>query len=109
MDRLPAPQLPDWLERMVPFTRYQVRVGGHALHVMEQGQGLPVLMLHGNPSWGFLWRKVATALAGVPLRLVMPDLLGLGLSDKPIDPGVHTLEHHARLIGELVDALGLDR
>ena len=109
MDRLPAPQLPDWLERMVPFTRYQVRVGGHALHVMEQGQGLPVLMLHGNPSWGFLWRKVATAIAGVPLRLVMPDLLGLGLSDKPIDPGVHTLEHHARLIGELVDALGLDR
>lgn len=109
MERLPAPKLPDWLERMVPFTRYRIRVGGHALHVMEQGEGLPVLMVHGNPSWGFLWRKVATALAGLPLRIVMPDLLGLGLSDKPKDPAVHTLQNHARLIGEVVDALGLDR
>ncbi len=109
MDRLPAPPLPDWLERMVPFTRYQVRVDGRALHVMETGEGTPVLMVHGNPSWGFLWRKVALALTGVPLRLVMPDLLGLGLSDKPADPAVHTLEHHARLVGGLVDALGLDK
>ena len=109
MDRLPAPPLPDWLEAMVPFTRYQVRIEGHALHVMEQGEGLPVLMLHGNPSWGFLWRKVALALTGVPLRIVMPDLLGLGLSDKPLDPAVHTLELHSRLIGGLVDVLGLDR
>jgi cis-3-alkyl-4-acyloxetan-2-one decarboxylase len=94
---------------MVPFTRYQVRVGGHALHVMEHGEGLPVLMVHGNPSWGFLWRKVALALGGAPLRLVMPDLLGLGLSDKPTDPAVHTLEKHSELIGGVVDALGLDR
>jgi|GEM_PF-3231755 len=36
---LPAPPLPEWLARMVPFTRYQLNVGGHALHVMEQGQG----------------------------------------------------------------------
>ncbi len=94
---------------MLPFTRYALQVGGHRLHVMEQGQGLPVLMVHGNPSWGFLWRKVATALAGQPLRLVMPDLLGLGLSDKPKDPSVHTLQGHAQLIGGVIDALGLDR
>lgn len=109
LTNLPAPPLPDWLEAMVPFTRYQVKVGGHALHVMEQGEGTPVLMLHGNPSWSFLWRKVALALTGAPLRLVMPDLLGLGLSDKPADPLVHTLAHHGRLIGELVDLLGLER
>lgn len=94
---------------MVPFTRYRVKVNGFALHVMEHGEGLPVLMLHGNPSWGFLWRKVAMALTGAPLRLVMPDLLGLGLSDKPADASVHTLETHGRLIGGLVDLLGLDR
>jgi len=107
--RLPAPPLPDWLGRMLPFTRYRVAVGdGLAMHVMEQGAGRPVLMVHGNPSWGFLWRKVAARLSGHPLRAVMPDLVGLGLSDKPRDAGFHTLENHAARLGKLVDALGLD-
>jgi haloalkane dehalogenase len=109
-DRLPAPPLPDWLARMLPFDRYLVEVaGGHRLHVMETGQGRPVLLLHGNPTWGFLYRKVAAALAGEPLRLVMPDLLGLGLSDHPTDPSLHTLDGHARLLGDLLDRLALDR
>jgi haloalkane dehalogenase len=107
MDRLPAPLLPDWLERMLPFERYAVQIGEHRLHVMESGQGRPVLMLHGNPSWGFLYRKVAAALTGEPLRLIMPDLVGLGFSDKPRDAAVHRLEHHGAWIGELIDALEL--
>jgi haloalkane dehalogenase len=79
---------------MVPFTRYRVATrDGIAMHVMEQGAGRPVLMVHGNPSWGFLWRKVAARLPR--LRVVMPDLVGLGLSDKPRDAGFHTLENHA--------------
>lgn len=86
-----------------------VDVGGHTMHVMEQGEGLPVLLLHGNPTWGFLWRKVAAALSNEPLRLVMPDLIGLGLSDHPRDARVHTLEFHAGTIRALVDALGLTR
>jgi haloalkane dehalogenase len=106
---LAAPPLPDWLERQLPFRRSLVDVGGVQMHVMEQGAGLPVVMLHGNPSWGYLWRKVARALDGEPLRLVIPDLVGLGLSDKPRDPSVHTLEQHARWLGALVDALGLER
>lgn len=106
----PAPEMPGWLEKQLPFKRYQLNVGGHFLHVMEQeGAGRPVLMLHGNPSWSYLWRKVARALDGSGLRLVMPDLLGLGLSDKPTDPRVHTLELHGRLIGAVIDQLGLDR
>ncbi len=109
MSRFSAPMLPDWLDRLVPFTRYRLQVGGHLIHVMEQGAGLPVLLLHGNPTWGFLWRKVARALEGAPLRLVMPDLLGLGLSDQPADPGVHTLEHHSALIAGVIDTLKLDR
>lgn len=103
-----ADALPEWLARMLPFEHDFVEVGGHRLHVMTGGQGRPVLMLHGNPSWGFLYRKVASALAsGGGLRAVMPDLLGLGLSDKPRDPAVHTLERHARLIGGLIDRLDL--
>jgi cis-3-alkyl-4-acyloxetan-2-one decarboxylase len=110
VEKLPAPTLPAWLERMVPFERYHLRVRGHLMHVMEtgNGKGQPVLMLHGNPTWGFLYRKVAAALAGEDLRIVMPDLLGLGFSDHPTDSRVHTLALHAGLIRGLIDLLGLE-
>lgn len=105
-----APALPAWLDRQLPFRRSLVDVGdGLRMHVMEQGQGRPVVMLHGNPTWGYLWRKVAVALAGEPLRIIMPDLIGLGLSDKPRDAEAHTLENHARWLGALLDGLALDR
>lgn len=105
-----APALPAWLDRQLPFRRSLVDVGGGMrMHVMEQGEGRPVVMLHGNPTWGYLWRKVAVALAGEPLRIILPDLIGLGLSDKPRDAGAHTLENHARWFGALLDTLGLDR
>jgi haloalkane dehalogenase len=111
MERLPAPELPSWLSRLLPdgVTRYRVRVDGRELHVMETGAGQPVLLLHGNPTWGFLYRRVMAALIGQPVRCIAPDLVGLGLSDKPRDPSVHRIETHARAIGGLVDALGLDR
>src|SRR5262249_54314033 len=82
------------------FRRSLVDVGdGLHMHVMEQGSGRPVVMLHGNPTWGYLWRKVAIALAGERMRIILPDLIGLGLSDKPRDPAAHTLENHARCLG----------
>jgi haloalkane dehalogenase len=94
--------LPDVLKR------YRVRVRGQAIHVMDTGAGQPVLMLHGNPTWGFLYRRVVSSLRGQPLRFILPDLVGLGLSDKPRDPAVHRLERHARWIGDLIDALALE-
>ncbi|MCA9529974.1 MAG: alpha/beta fold hydrolase [Microthrixaceae bacterium] len=108
MQTLPPPALPDWLSAQLPFERYCVRVGPHWMHLMEAGEGRPVLMLHGNPTWGYLYRKVAAALRGEPLRLVMPDLIGLGLSDKPHDLGVHQLAAHSQWIGTLIDHLDLD-
>ncbi|HEY2748912.1 MAG TPA: alpha/beta fold hydrolase [Polyangia bacterium] len=100
------PALPAWLERQLPFRRALVDVGdGLHMHVMEQGAGRPVVMLHGNPTWGYLWRKVALALVNERLRIIMPDLVGLGLSDKPRDPALHTLENHARWLGALLDTL----
>jgi cis-3-alkyl-4-acyloxetan-2-one decarboxylase len=104
----PAPELPDWLARLVPFERSVLHAGGMKVHVMQSGRGRPVLLVHGNPTWGFLWRKVATALADEPLRLVMPDLVGLGLSDKPRDPAWHTLDNHAAALGAVIDALDLE-
>ena len=107
MQRLSAPSLPPWLERMLPFERYRVRVAGMALHVMEVGSGRPVLLLHGNPTWGFLYRRVAAALADEPLRLIMPDLVGLGFSDKPRRADAHQLDAHGAWLRDLIDALDL--
>jgi pimeloyl-ACP methyl ester carboxylesterase len=102
---------------MVPFERYAVDVGGDhpgapvRMHVMEIGSGRPVLLLHGNPTWGFLYRRVVSAvIAAKPnagLRFVMPDLIGLGYSDKPRDAAVHTIDNHARWLRALIDALDL--
>jgi haloalkane dehalogenase len=108
VDRLPAPELPAWIAKKVPFTRYRVAVDdGLRMHVMETGRGIPVLMVHGNPTWGFLYRKVAMCLQGQGLRLIMPDLIGFGLSDKPRDFGVHTVVNHSRWLGSLIDQLDL--
>lgn len=93
---------------MVPFDRYRVEVeAGLAMHVMEQGEGRPVVLFHGNPTWGFLYRKVASELAGEPFRLIMPDLVGLGFSDRPTVGGQHTFENHSRWMAALIDQLGL--
>lgn len=109
LERLPPPRLPAWLDRLVPFERFRVKVEGRHLHVMVAGpaDAPPVLLLHGNPTWGFLWRKVAAELSSERLRLVMPDLVGLGFSDKPRNPEVHTLENHARWIGGVIDGVVL--
>jgi pimeloyl-ACP methyl ester carboxylesterase len=104
-ERRAPPPLPAFLARALPFARSLVDAGGLRLHVMEAGDGPTVVLLHGNPTWSFLWRNVAGRLAAAPLRLVMPDLAGLGLSEKPRDGGFHTLENHARVVGALLDAL----
>ena len=94
----------------MPSDRYVVRIGQIDLHVVEAGdpRGKPVLLLHGNPTWSFLWRKVAASLHGAPLRLVMPDLPGLGLSTK-VPSRWHSLDAHIDTMRGLLDALGLDR
>jgi len=109
MNRLSPPPLPDWITRMLPpdVDRYMIDVGGYRMHVMERGEGRPVLLLHGNPTWGFLYRKVASALTGAPVRVIMPDLIGLGLSDR-CAPSEHRLDDHCRWLGGLIDALELE-
>ncbi len=108
MEKLPAPDLPSWIAKEVPFTRYRVAVGdGLRMHVMETGRGRPVLMVHGNPTWGFLYRKVAMCLQGQGLRLIMPDLIGFGFSDKPRDFSAHSIRNHSKWLGSLIDQLDL--
>lgn len=98
---------------MPPMERFTVDVGGRPMHVMQRGHGLPVVMLHGNPTWGFLYRRVLEVLrqrdAFVSLRAVVPDLIGLGFSDHPRDGHLHTIENHSRWVARMIDALDLER
>lgn len=104
---LPPPPLPDWLADQLPFDRRVFAESGHAIHFIDHGTGPPVLLLHGNPTWSYLWRKVIRILARENVRVIAPDLVGLGLSDKPRDPAIHTLDFHASRLSALVEALDL--
>lgn len=107
-DRIPPPELPHWLAAQLPFDRYLIDVGdGLRIHVMEQGEGRPVVMFHGNPTWGYLYRKVAAELAGERFRLIMPDLMDLGLSDRIGQPDF-TLQNHIAWMSRMLEALEVD-
>jgi haloalkane dehalogenase len=70
--------------------------------------GPVALLLHGEPSWSFLYRDVMTVLADAGVRAVAPDLVGFGRSDKPASPGDHSYARHVQWIGALVfDVLDL--
>jgi len=107
-----APPLPDALAVELPFERGGWRLeggpdAGRLVHFVDHGPrgARPVLLVHGNPTWSYLWRKVIARLP--ELRCVAPDLLGLGLSDT-LGLGEHSVDRHARAVAELVEALELD-
>jgi haloalkane dehalogenase len=95
--------LPDY-----PFTSHWLDVDGLRLHYLDEGGGEPVLLLHGEPTWSFLWRKTIPKLAKRH-RVVAPDLLGFGRSDKPTDVGWYSYDGHVASIERLVAELGLER
>ena len=103
--------IPDWIDaQLPPGARHDlIDVGdGMQMHVAEWGpvDGRPVLLVHGNPTWSFLWRKVIAAVLprNPKLRLIAPDLVGLGLSSKP-DASAHTIEHHSAWLGRVIDRI----
>ena len=70
--------------------------------------GRPVLLLHGEPTWSFLYRNVMPILADAGLRVIAPDLIGFGRSDKPADAGDHSYARQVEWVRSLAfDALGL--
>ena len=111
MNNVSTPTIPEWIEQMLPsgHRRYCADVGdGKIMHVMETGKGYPVLMLHGNPTWAFLYRRIMERLSGASLRCIAPDLIGLGFSAKPGRMDEHTLENHAKWLGSLIDQLKVE-
>ncbi|MBW1785339.1 MAG: alpha/beta fold hydrolase [Deltaproteobacteria bacterium] len=101
--------LPDYAAKHVTaeYKSYFVEVEpGIKVHVLEVGSGFPVFLQHGNPTSGFLYRKVAEELPTDRLRLIMPTLVGLGFSSK-IPASRHTLENHMRWINSVLVQLKL--
>lgn len=90
---------------MGEFTGYWLSAGGHRLACRASGVGDPVVLLHGLPFCSAVWRRVAPGLAE-RWRVVAPDLIGMGRSDKPLDFD-YSLPNLVRVMGEALDALQL--
>jgi haloalkane dehalogenase len=78
------------------------------MHYLDEGEGDPVLLLHGEPTWSFLYRKMIPPLARAA-RCVAPDYFGFGRSDKPTERAWYSYDRHVASITRLVDALDLQR
>ena len=76
------------------------------MHYVDEGSGAPVLLLHGEPTWAFLYRKMIPRLAGVA-RVVAPDYFGFGRSDKPTRIEDYSYDFHYGSIERLADELDL--
>ena len=92
-----------------PFAPRYARVNGWRMHYVDEGDGDPVLLLHGNPTWGFLYRDVIGPLVQSGRRIIVPDMIGFGLSEKPTREHAHTLDGHTANLVSLVRQLGLTR
>jgi haloalkane dehalogenase len=90
-----------------PFEPRYVEVDGLRLARIDEGEGPPVVFLHGEPTWSFLWRKVIPPVIDAGFRCVAPDLAGFGRSDKPLDLGWYSYDRHTELVRSLVEELDL--
>ena len=94
--------LPDF-----PFTPRYRDVGSLRLAHLDEGEGPPVVFMHGEPTWSFLWRKVIPPVRDAGFRCVAPDLAGFGASDKPTDVGWYSYDRHTSLARTLLEDLDL--
>ncbi len=94
-----------------PFEpRYVHLSGGLRVHYLDEGpvDPAPVLLLHGEPSWSYLYRTMIPVLVAAGHRCIAPDLVGFGRSDKPADPGDYSYQRHVDWMSEAIfDRLGL--
>jgi haloalkane dehalogenase len=89
------------------FEPHYRTVGDLRLAHLDVGEGPPVVMLHGEPAWSFIWRKVIPPVRDAGYRCVVPDHAGFGRSDKPTDPNWQSLAHHVELTASLLEDLDL--
>jgi pimeloyl-ACP methyl ester carboxylesterase len=78
------------------------RVNGWRMHYVDEGTGDPVVLLHGNPTWGFLYRDFVEPLTRAGHRVVIRDMIGFGLSEKPTREEAHSLDGHIANLAALL-------
>jgi haloalkane dehalogenase len=92
-----------------PFSPHYAQVSDDLrVHYVDEGPrgGAPVVMMHGEPSWSYLYRKMIPVFAAAGLRALAPDLVGFGRSDKPADPADYTYARHVKWMTDWL--VGLD-
>ncbi len=101
--------LPADIAALYPYRPRRRRLAcGFEMSYLDEGEGHPVIMVHGNPTWSFFYRNVVETLKG-GFRCIVPDHIGCGLSEKPRRGYAYTLDQRIRDLGELVDSLEIDR
>ncbi len=90
-----------------PFAAHYRDVDGLRLAHIDEGEGAPVVFVHGEPTWSFLWRKVIGPVRDAGYRCIAPDLAGFGRSDKPIDVGWYSFDRHCEMTATLLEDLDL--
>ncbi len=100
--------LPDF-----PYKARYIEIEGLRMAYVEQdrtgqGAGDPILLLHGEPTWSYLYRRMIPALSRIG-RVIAPDLIGFGRSDKPAAPNAYTYKSHVRWLRSFIRALNLER
>jgi cis-3-alkyl-4-acyloxetan-2-one decarboxylase len=92
-------------QSLYPFEPHEIRLDGQRYHYVDEGQGEPLLLVHGNPTWSFFWRELIVALRG-KYRVIAVDHIGCGLSDKP-QQYPYRLQQHIENLSALVESLDL--
>ena len=94
----------DW-QQLYPFSSHAMSIAAWRYHYLDEGSGEPLVMVHGNPTWSFYFRNLVLAFRG-RYRVVVPDHLGCGLSDKPQDYPYCLSSHISNLV-QLLEHLDL--
>lgn len=100
---------PDWLNALYPWPQRSLTVNGRRMAYLDEGprEGRPVLLAHGNPTWSFLYRDFVEPLKQAGYRVIAPDCIGAGYSDKPRIDAAYSLAHHIADLVSLIDQLEL--
>lgn len=109
MPARPLTPKPSWLTPLFPWQQHDVTVNGRTMAYIDEGDrtGRPVLLLSGNPTWGFLYRDFIRPLTAAGYRVIAPDWVGAGYSDHPRDDAALTLAHHISDLVSFIDQLDL--
>ena len=98
--------LPDY--PFVPhYLEFAGELAGMRLHYVDEGRGAPVLLLHGEPTWSFLYRRIIPHVVQAGARAIAADYLGFGRSDKWTEDGRYSYALHVATIERLVAVLDL--